>query len=148
MRNFVSCSNYFLLGICIFRERVIAELVIHLKDGHTNFLIEDDEPHGKKMGLFNIVTNISTVTMQYFVFSIYCYAKLNFNLSVQLDSTISICFALINNILPGRAIRIRKATEYPFKILKSFICLLFYTLICRICAYQTSQYKQTGFLIY
>lgn len=48
MGNFVSCSNNFLLVICIFKTRVIAELTIHLKDWYSDFLMEDDEPHGKK----------------------------------------------------------------------------------------------------
>ena len=71
MRNFVSCSKYSLLCICIFLKKVITKLTIHLKDGHMNFLIEEDEPYGKKMWPFNIITNISKINMQHFDLSIY-----------------------------------------------------------------------------
>lgn len=43
-------------------------------------------------------------------------------ISTSIDSFVQICFALINSMVPGRVIRIRKTTECFFK--KSFICLL------------------------
>lgn len=55
-------------------------------------------------------------------FSLHCYAKVNFNFSVQLDLVIQICFALRNNILPGRDIRIGKTSEYSSNIKNIFLC--------------------------